>query len=124
MSDALSGRGELFGLRMARSAHSLRLDWDMKGTSSQEERPELERFHGTLPSGYCRWRRKAHLLLLALPSTFTKDRWGAKLSEYLSAVEAEGEDHQGRRPGSGLELQSPSEGKRWMSVDLSQAIYI
>ena len=60
----------------------------MSGTSKEEERPRLERFDGTRPSEYRKWRRKAELMLLALPTTFTKDRWGAKVLEYL-AGEAE-----------------------------------
>ncbi|CAE7833538.1 rluD [Symbiodinium sp. KB8] len=76
--------------RTAWCAHSLRLDSEvaMSGTSKEEERPRLERFDGTKPSEYRRWRRKAELMLLALPTTFTKDRWGAKVLEYL-AGEAE-----------------------------------
>ncbi|CAE7898284.1 unnamed protein product, partial [Symbiodinium sp. KB8] len=34
------------------------------------------------------WRRKAELMLLALPNTYTKERWGAKLLEFV-AGEAE-----------------------------------
>ena len=60
----------------------------MSGTGKEDERPKLERFDGSQPSLYRKWRRKAQLMLLALPTTFTKDRWGAKLMEYL-AGEAE-----------------------------------
>ncbi|CAE7771585.1 pol [Symbiodinium sp. CCMP2592] len=60
----------------------------MSGAGKEEERPKLERFDGTQPSTYKRWRRKAMLMLMALPTTYTKDRWGAKLMEYL-AGEAE-----------------------------------
>ncbi|CAE7199062.1 RE1 [Symbiodinium sp. CCMP2592] len=60
----------------------------MSGAGKEEERPKLERFDGTQPSTYKKWRRKAMLMLMALPTTYTKDRWGAKLMEYL-AGEAE-----------------------------------
>ncbi|CAE7275194.1 unnamed protein product [Symbiodinium microadriaticum] len=60
----------------------------MSGPGKDEERPRLERFDGSQPSTYRRWRRKAELMLLALPTTYTKDRWGAKLLEYV-AGEAE-----------------------------------
>lgn len=60
----------------------------MSGPGKDEERPRLERFDGSQPSTYRRWRRKAELMLLALPNTYTKDRWGAKLLEFL-AGEAE-----------------------------------
>ena len=56
----------------------------MSGPGKDEERPKLERFDGSQPSSYRRWRRKAELMLLALPTTYTKDRWGAKLLEYVS----------------------------------------
>ncbi|CAE7889512.1 unnamed protein product, partial [Symbiodinium necroappetens] len=55
----------------------------MSGPGKDEERPRLERFDGSQPSTYRRWRRKAELMLLALPNTYTKDRWGAKLLEYV-----------------------------------------
>ncbi|CAE7765863.1 unnamed protein product [Symbiodinium sp. CCMP2456] len=60
----------------------------MSGAGKDDERPKLERFDGTVPSMYRRWKRKAQLMLLALPTTYTKDRWGAKLMEYV-AGEAE-----------------------------------
>ncbi|CAE7675017.1 GIP [Symbiodinium sp. CCMP2456] len=56
----------------------------MNGPGKDDERPKLERFDGSDPSMYRRWRRKAELMLLALPNTYTKDRWGAKLLEYVS----------------------------------------
>ena len=55
----------------------------MSGAGKDDERPKLERFDGTNPSMYRKWKRKAQLMLLALPTTYTKDRWGAKLMEYL-----------------------------------------
>ncbi|CAE7838460.1 avt3 [Symbiodinium sp. CCMP2592] len=60
----------------------------INGPGKDEERPRLERFDGSQPSTYRRWRRKAELMLLALPNTCSKDRWGAKLLEYV-AGEAE-----------------------------------
>ena len=56
----------------------------MSGPGKDEERPKLERFDGSDPGMYRRWRRKAELMLLALPTTYSKDRWGAKLLEYVS----------------------------------------
>ncbi|CAE7664462.1 GIP [Symbiodinium sp. CCMP2592] len=56
----------------------------MSGPGKDEERPKLERFDGSQPSSYRKWRRKAELIFLALPTTYTKDRWGATLSEYVS----------------------------------------
>lgn len=55
----------------------------MSGPGKDDERPRLERFDGSQPSLYKRWRRKAELMLLALPNTYTKDRWGAKLLEFV-----------------------------------------
>ncbi|CAE7801864.1 rluD [Symbiodinium sp. CCMP2592] len=52
--------------------------------SRDEERPRLERFDGSDPASYRKWRRRAELMLLALPSTVSKDRWGPKLCEYLT----------------------------------------
>ena len=56
----------------------------MNVQGKEEERPKLERFDGTQPATYRKWRRKAELMLLALPTTYSKDRWGAKLMEFLS----------------------------------------
>ena len=53
-------------------------------TVKEEDRAKLEKFDGTDPSAYKRWRRKAELMLLALPNTFEKSRWGPKLCEYVS----------------------------------------
>lgn len=52
--------------------------------SKDEDKVRLERYDGTEPAVYKRWRRKAELMLLALPTTFEKSRWGPKLCEYLS----------------------------------------
>ena len=56
----------------------------MSGPGKDEERLRLERFDGSQPSTYRRWRRKAELTLLALPNTYTKDRWGAKLLDHVT----------------------------------------
>ena len=50
----------------------------MSGPGKEDERPKLERFDGSQPSSYRRWRRKAELMLLALPNTYTKDQMGCK----------------------------------------------
>ena len=56
----------------------------MSGSEDRDDKPRLEKFDGSMPSQYRKWRRKAQLMLLALPTTFSKDRWGAKLLEHLS----------------------------------------
>ena len=56
----------------------------MASSSKDEERTKLERFDGTEPSTYKKWRRKAELMLLSLPTTYEKNRWGPKLCEYIS----------------------------------------
>ncbi|CAE7785104.1 unnamed protein product [Symbiodinium sp. KB8] len=65
----------------------------MSGPGKEDERPKLERFDGSQPSSYRRWRHKAELMLLALPNTYTKDRWGAKLLEYISGEAEEVCEH-------------------------------
>ena len=61
--------------------------------SKDDEKVRLERFDGTEPAVYKRWRRKAELMLLALPSTFEKSRWGPKLCEYISGEAEELIEH-------------------------------
>ena len=56
----------------------------MSGSGTKDDDRKLETFDGSDPSAYRRWRRRAELHLLALPSTFTKERWGPKLLEYVS----------------------------------------
>ena len=51
--------------------------------SLDEDKPRPERFDGSDPASYKRWRRKAELMLMALPSTMAKEKWGPKLCEYL-----------------------------------------
>lgn len=60
----------------------------MASATREEERFRLERFDGSEPATYKRWRRKAEIMLLALPSNFEKSRWGPKLCEHI-AGEAE-----------------------------------
>ncbi|CAE7255665.1 unnamed protein product [Symbiodinium sp. CCMP2592] len=52
--------------------------------ASRDDGPKLERFDGTQPATYRKWRRKAELMLMALPNTYSKEKWGAKLMEQLS----------------------------------------
>ena len=52
--------------------------------TSKDEWTRLERFDGTQPSTYRKWRRKAELMIMALPNTYSKEKWGAKLMEFLS----------------------------------------
>ena len=49
----------------------------------EDDKPKLEKFSGEDPSGYRKWKRKAELMLLALPTNFEKSRWGPKLCEYV-----------------------------------------
>ncbi|CAE7603031.1 unnamed protein product [Symbiodinium sp. CCMP2592] len=44
---------------------------------------KLEIFDGSNPANYKKWRRRAELHLLSLPSTFSKEKWGPKLLEYV-----------------------------------------
>ena len=60
----------------------------MLTTTKDEDKVRLERFDGTEPAGFKRWRQKAELMLLALPTTFEKTRWGPKLCKF-TAGEAE-----------------------------------
>ncbi|CAE7637419.1 PCSK5 [Symbiodinium sp. CCMP2592] len=62
---------------------TLLLGKEMSAASRDDERPRLERFDGSDPASYKRWRRKAELMLLALPSTMAKEKWGPKLCEFL-----------------------------------------
>ena len=52
--------------------------------ATRDDGPKLERFDGTQPATYRRWGRKAELMLMALPNTYSKAKWGAKLMELLS----------------------------------------
>ena len=65
----------------------------MASSSKDEERTKLERFDGTEPSTYKKWRRKAELMLLSLPTTYEKNRWGPKLCEYISGEAEELIEH-------------------------------
>ena len=56
----------------------------MGGTGKDDEyHKKLDTFDGTDPASYRRWRRRAELHLRALPTTFSKERWGPKLLEYV-----------------------------------------
>ena len=68
----------------------------MSATGKEDGQAKLEKCDGTQPASYRRWRRKAELMLLALPNTFTKDRWGAKLCEYLAGEAEEVTPEEGR----------------------------
>lgn len=52
------------------------------GSGLDGAQPRLERFDGSAPSLYKRWRRRAALSLLSLPSTYGAAKLGPKL-EYL-----------------------------------------
>lgn len=53
------------------------------GSGSDGAQPRLERFDGSDPSLYKRWRRRAALSLISLPSTYGASKLGPKLMEYL-----------------------------------------
>ena len=55
----------------------------MLTTTKDEDKVRLERFDGTEPAGYKKWRRKAELMLLALLTIFEKTRWGPKLCKFI-----------------------------------------
>ena len=59
----------------------------------EESRSRLEVFDGTNPSAYKKWRRRAELYLLALPSNYTKERWGPKLLEYIQGEAEDALEH-------------------------------
>eukprot|EP00435_Cladocopium_sp_Y103_P023289 s3061_g5.t1 len=65
----------------------------MTTATKDEDKVRLERFDGTEPAVYKRWRRKAELMLLALPTTFEKTRWGPKLCEFISGEAEELVEH-------------------------------
>lgn len=44
----------------------------------------LDTFTGADASEYRKWRRKAQLYLMALPTNIPEKKWGAKLLEHLS----------------------------------------
>ena len=60
--------------------------FDMSGSGQREDEKstKLEMFSGESPQGYKRWRRRAELHLLGLPSTVGKTKWGPRLLEVLT----------------------------------------
>lgn len=56
----------------------------MAGSSDgYEAKSRLEVFDGSDPSLYRNWRRRAKLMIAALPTTIGKDKFGAKLMEHI-----------------------------------------
>ena len=55
----------------------------MTTIAKDEDKVRLERFDGTEPAGYKKWRRKVELMLLALLTMFKKTRWGPKLYKFI-----------------------------------------
>ncbi|CAE7214180.1 unnamed protein product [Symbiodinium sp. CCMP2592] len=49
----------------------------------KDEGSRLERYDGSMPATYRKWRRKAEIMLMALPTTYPKEKWGARLMEYV-----------------------------------------
>ena len=59
-------------------------DSGMSGTGGKDDdNKKIEVFNWSDPPVYKRWRRRAELHLRALPLTFSKERWGPKLLEYV-----------------------------------------
>eukprot|EP00435_Cladocopium_sp_Y103_P043962 s1603_g12.t1 len=56
-------------------------------------RPNLETFSGEDSSEYRRWRRKAELYLMGLPTTVPESKWGARLVEHLRGEAEELMEH-------------------------------
>lgn len=46
--------------------------------------PRLEKFDGSDPSAYKKWRRRAELMLISLPSTYGVEKLGPRLMEYVT----------------------------------------
>ena len=67
--ETVDGRGSVTGRAMASEG----------GYSAR-----LEKFDGTDPSAYKRWRRRASLMLISLPNTYPAEKLGPKLMEFLS----------------------------------------
>ena len=57
-------------------------------TFPADERSTLEAFDGTDPVAYKKWKRRAQLMLAALPTTVPKEKWGPRL---LQCVKGEAE---------------------------------
>ena len=56
-------------------------------------RTNLETFSGEDASEYRRWRRKAELYLMGLPTTVPESKWGARLVEHLRGEAEELMEH-------------------------------
>eukprot|EP00434_Breviolum_minutum_P016323 symbB.v1.2.014384.t1/scaffold1052.1/size141681/1 len=52
--------------------------------ASLNSNSRLERFDGTDPSSYRRWKRRAQLMLIGLPNTYPAEKLGPKLMEFLA----------------------------------------
>ena len=77
----LSGSGAWLWLLVLSPVRGLQLSTMAK---EGEHQPKLERFDGSDASLYKRWRRRAQLMLMALPNTIPEARYGPKLMEYLT----------------------------------------
>ena len=55
----------------------------MTTIAKDEDKVRLERFDGTEPAGYKKWKHKVELMLLALLTMFEKTRWGPKLYKFI-----------------------------------------
>jgi len=59
----------------------------------QDKRNSLETFDGSDASLYRRWRRKAELYLMGLPTTVPESRWGPRLLEHVAGEAEEALEH-------------------------------
>ena len=55
----------------------------MASTAEEKSSKSLDTFTGADASEYRRWRRRAQLYLMALPTNIPEKKWGAKLLEHL-----------------------------------------
>ena len=51
--------------------------------TTADDRPLLETFDGTEPGAYRKWKGRAQLMLAALPSTVQREKFGARLMQYI-----------------------------------------
>ena len=63
------------------------------GGDKDDKKSSLEMFDGTDPSKYRKWRRKAELYLMGLPTTVPETKWGARLLEHVTGEAEEVVEH-------------------------------
>ena len=89
---------------------------------------KLDRYDGSDPSIYKRWRRRATIMLMSLPNTYPPEKHGAKLMEYLTgdaeqACEYIDLDELGKEGGEKLVLKALDERYKPLEKDdLAEAL--